>query len=235
MKLNNIYSCLANRMKNGLWLILVLTVLIGCKKEPKPPTRATLTFPAQNALCTSGTVLSTTESSVVFTWDPGEHADSYGISVKNLVTGTVETKSTSSNQATYTLLRNTPYSWFVVSKSSKVIDVAQSDVWKFYLAGLGVTSYSPFPATITAPTFGQVVTGTTVNLAWTGSDVDNDISGYEVYFGTAVSPPLLNGTLTAMFLNGVSVSAGNTYYWRVVTRDLQGNRSDSGIYQFKVN
>jgi hypothetical protein len=38
-----------------------------------------------------------------------------------------------------------------------------------------------------------------------------------------------------MFLNGVAVSSGVTYYWKIVTKDIQGNISDSGIFQFKTN
>ncbi|MEO6980031.1 MAG: hypothetical protein ABI113_16700 [Mucilaginibacter sp.] len=83
-----------------------------------------------------------------------------------MLTAAVTVFSSSTNQVTATLLRNTPYSWYVVSKSTTTTVTAQSDTWKFYLAGAGVTSYSPFPATITAPIFGlNLSAGTTaVNL-----------------------------------------------------------------------
>ncbi|MEO6632466.1 MAG: hypothetical protein ABIN13_12105 [Mucilaginibacter sp.] len=154
-----------------------------------------------------------------------------------MLTAAVTVFSSSTNQVTATLLRNTPYSWYVVSKSTTTTVTAQSDTWKFYLAGAGVTSYSPFPATITAPIFGlNLSAGTTaVNLTWTGSDVDNDLATYDVYFGTASNPPLLKSGVTNMFLNAVPLTAGNTYYWKVITKDSQSNTSDSGVYKFKVN
>lgn len=219
---------------------LILTLLMaGCSKHntPKPaPEKATLTFPAQNALCTSGTVISTTEASITLTWNAAAHADNYEIDIKNLITNAVAVQTAGTNQVTATLLRNTPYSWFVVSKSNSVSTTAQSDAWKFYVAGLGTTSYSPFPAALVTPAFGANVTATAhaINLVWTGSDVDNDITGYDVYFGSAATPPLLKADVTDMFLNGVAVTSGGTYYWKVITKDAQGNASDSNIYQFKV-
>lgn len=224
---------------NNCAVLLIILLIASCSKHktPKPaPEKATLTFPAQNALCTSGTVISTTEASIVFTWSAAAHADSYEIDIKNLITSTVAVQTAGTNQVTVTLLRNTPYSWFVVSKSNSVSTVVQSDTWKFYVAGVGTTSYSPFPAALVTPAFGANVTATAnaLNLVWTGSDVDNDITGYDVYFGSAATPPLLKADVTDMFLNGVAVTSGSTYYWKVVTKDALGNTSDSDVYQFKV-
>jgi hypothetical protein len=227
-----------NIINNGLYIfaMMLLTACGGHKPAaPSPPQKATLTFPAQNALCTSGTVMSTNQTLIIFTWQPAAFTDSYQINIKNLLTGTTVTQTESENTATLVLLRNTPYSWFVVSKSNSVTTTVQSDTWKFYVAGFGAVSYSPFPANITAPGFDTNVTGTSVNLTWTGSDVDNDIAGYDVYFGDIATPPLLQSNVTAMFVNNVTVSANTTYYWKVITKDALGNTSDSGVFRFKVN
>jgi hypothetical protein len=91
---------------------------------------------------------------------------------------------------------------------------------------------------IKSPSFGQVITATsgTVGLSWTGSTPDNSpIAGYDVYFGTTSSPALLKSGITDSFVNGVAVTPGVTYYWRVISRDNLGNTSDSGLYQFTVN
>ena len=32
----------------------------------------------------------------------------------------------------------------------------------------------------------------------------------------------------------VGVESGNVYYWRVVTTDLEGNTSISGVFDFRV-
>jgi len=219
---------------------LILFAISGCggKKTtedvppaPQPPAQALLTFPAADALCTAGTVISPTQASVVFTWEASTNTTTYDVVIKNLLTGTIATQSANTNYLNVTLLRNTPYSWSVVSKSALVSTTAQSETRKFYLAG-STTSYPPFPATITAPVFGESVAVGTVNLAWTGADVDNDIVGYDVYFGISSNPPLIQSNLKVAFTTGLITYSNATYYWRVITKDNLGNTSDSGIYQF---
>ena len=226
-------------MKNKILLLLVI-VAIGChKKDPISvvPDPATLVFPALNAVCTAGTVISTTQSTVIFNWNASANTNSYDLTIKNLLTGVTTTQNVGTNQLAVTLLRNTPYSWYVVSKSISTSTTAKSDTWKFYNSGPGTVNYPPFPAAITAPVFSQNITAANnvVNLLWTGSDTDGDIVGYDVYFGTTSSPPLLKSNVADMFLNNVSVPTKTTYYWKIVTKDLMGNTSDSGLYQFTVN
>jgi len=228
-----------NKYITRSFLLLVL-IFAGCTKKSTvgpDPGKASLSFPAQNSACTTGTVLTNTQSSIVFTWAASENTDSYELDIKNLLTNTVTTQTAGINQLAVTLLRNTPYSWFVISKSSNTGVTTKSDVWKFYNAGLGTVSHPPFPADVVSPSLGQNVTATsgTVTLTWLGSSVDNNIVGYDVYFGTSSTPPLTQSNVTSMLLNGVAVTSGTTYYWKIVTKDALGNTSDSNIFQFKVN
>lgn len=202
-----------------------------------PPAKATLLSPAQNEACTTGRVISDTQSSITFTWEASDNTDSYELDIKNLLTRAVTTQTTTNVQLVVTLTRDTPYSWYIVSKSSQARAKAQSDTWKFYNAGLGTVSYTPFPAEITAPAFGQNVTASsgTITLTWLGNSVEGDITGYDVYFGTISTPPLLKGGVTDMFLDNVRVTSGSTYYWKVITKSSTGSTSDSGLSQFVVN
>jgi hypothetical protein len=233
-------------MKRELLIIIafITFVLAGCggkKNNPTPilpPVKASLTFPAQNAVCTTGTIISTTQSSIIFTWNASDNTTGYDLVLKNLLTSTTTTQSATDAKLTISLARNTPYSWYIVSKSNKTSATAQSDTWKFYNSGPGGVTYAPYPAELTSPGFGQAITAVagTVNITWTGSAVDNStILNYDVYFGTATTPAIFKSSVTDSFVNGVSVTSGNTYYWKVVTRDVNGNTSDSGISQFRVN
>lgn len=225
-------------MKKGLFLFLIiLTTSCGKKDKAPAPGKATLIFPEQNAACTSGTVISDTQSSIVFSWNTSTNTDNYQVNIKNLLTQDVVTQVINTNQLKVTLKRNTPYSWSVKSISGKSKDTTQSDTWKFYNAGPGSTSYPPFPAAITSPVFGADVsaTGGKINIKWTGADPDSDITGYDVYFGNNANPPVLKSNVTEMSLNDISVTSGTVYYWKIVTHDSQGNTSDSGIFQFRVN
>ncbi|MEO6632855.1 MAG: hypothetical protein ABIN13_14065 [Mucilaginibacter sp.] len=230
-------------MKKQIALMLMIIILGSCggKKNnpaPKPsPSRALLTFPDQDAVCTNGTIISDTESALTFMWTAATNTDSYDLYLKNLLTGNITIQTTTATQFTITLLRNTPYSWYVVSRSVKTSSTAETDTWKFYNAGKGVTTYAPFPAAISSPTLGQILDTPLgkVNLTWKGSAVTiGSISNYDVYFGTTKSPGLLKDKIADSFLNDVVVVSGSTYYWKVVTRDFAGNTSDSELFQFLV-
>jgi hypothetical protein len=228
-------------MKNHILTVFVLLMLASCSKTPTPvvvpaPVATTLLSPAQTSLCTTGIVISQTQSAVQFTWSTSTNTDTYNLIIKNLLNSKLIVQNTGSTNYTAILDRNTPYSWFVSSKSSKTTDTAKSEVWKFYNSGPAVISYAPFPADLKTPIFGQVVpTTATVNLAWVGSSVTaGSIANYDIYFGTTGVPTLYKTQVTDQFLNNVPVTSGATYYWKVITRDNAGNTSDSGLFLFSV-
>ncbi|MCY1533500.1 hypothetical protein D9M68_688290 [compost metagenome] len=227
-------------MRKHLLLFVLCLAVVGCKKPKKaidPPSKAILSLPANNEACTTGTVVSAALSTIVFKWNAAQNADSYELTIKNLETGTTTTQSTSAVELTVTLSRNTPYSWFVTAKSSKISTTAQSDTWKFYNAGEATNAYAPFPAEIVSPKMAQRITPVSgkTTLDWTGSDADNDIVSYDIYLGTTTTPALIKSGQTDSMLSDVTVTAGTTYYWKVITRDSKGNTSDSGIYVFYTN
>lgn len=203
---------------------------------PDPPTAAILTFPDDNEECTTGTEVNATQSSVTFTWQASQNTDLYDLVLKNLDTNSILTFSSSTNQIAIIINKGTPYSWYVVSKSNSVTQTATSATWKFYNAGDPVQSYAPFPADLVAPDMGANLTGVSmVTLEWSGSDIDDDIVSYDIYFDTT-SPPTtqLGGTLTVTTIDA-PVSAGNAYYWRVIITDSEGNNSESEIFEFRVD
>jgi hypothetical protein len=237
------------KMKRSV-VILLLLILFSCGKHstdnpnpggsggnnPPAPAQVTLSAPSQNSTCNSGVSVSDTQSSVTFSWDASANTDSYELDIRNLLDNTLTTQATSQTQSAVTLLKGTPYSWYVVSKSSKTTATTQSDIWKFYNSGPGMTLYAPFPADLLSPAFGQQLpSSTTVNLTWYGDSVYRGPLTYDVYFGTstAFSSAYKSGVTTA-FLNNVPVQSGTTYYWKVITNDNNGNSSDSGVSQFSV-
>lgn len=223
----------------------VLILFSGCgskkndpKADVKAPAAAELVFPSQNSTCISGTVTSATQSLVTLKWKAAENADSYDITIKNLLTAETQSQSSKTTQVTVSLARNTPFSWMVVSKSGAINTTTNSDVWKFYNSGDGLTSYAPFPADSLSPAMASYITvpaAGTLKLSWYGSDTDNDIIGYDLYFGTTASPVLYKQNLVTTTLNNVSVVAKTKYYWKVVTHDSKGNTSTSDVIQFNTN
>ncbi|MDI1256543.1 MAG: hypothetical protein PSV16_10615 [Flavobacterium sp.] len=207
----------------------------GGETTGNPPIAALLSTPANNSECISGTSVSATESKITFQWNTSENTDSYVLYVKNLLTqATLQYNVGADTNYELTLLKGTPYSWYIVSKSENSTVVATSEKWKFYNSGTGTVNYVPFPAEVVSPAMSSSISGPTVNFQWTGSDVDNDIASYDVYLGTTANPTTMVGNATTDHLDGISVSGAATYYWKVVTKDSAGNTSDSPVFQFKT-
>jgi fibronectin type 3 domain-containing protein len=198
------------------------------------PTASLLIAPINNSECISGTSLSSSQSKVTLEWNPSENTTAYFVYVKNLISGSV-LQYNAGESLTYdvTLQKATPYSWYVSSRKDGQTS-ATSQTWKFYNSGDGVTNYAPFPAELDAPAMSATVTGPTVTLKWIGSDVENAIADYKVYFGTSTNPTTLLSTVTQQQIANVAVAAGASYYWKVVTTDAQGNSSTSQTFQFRV-
>lgn len=230
-------------MKPILIFSIALLSLIGCSpsggnkdEEGQAPAAAALSAPANNSECLNATSVSETESKVTFQWQASENTDTYVLMVKNLNNQTTLQYNAGGNTALdVTLLKGTAYSWTVTSKSNSASQPAVSEKWKFYNAGTGVTNYVPFPAEAVAPPMSSTVSGPTVTLQWSGSDVDNDISSYKVLLDTNTNPATVIGTTSANNLSGIAVASGSTYYWKVITTDSAGNSSDSAVFQFKTH
>ena len=220
-------------------LLLFGVLLIGCKKKsrPKPPEIAVLVFPNKNSECTTGRDLNQSTSEVEFQWMASNHTETYELRVTNLNTNITQTISTAAISAKLPIAKGEPFSWFVRSLNTKVTETAFSETWRFYNAGFQVT-YAPFPAEVIAPKNGASVfkdINNEVTLEWDGADIENDINGYELYFSTTTPPETL---IASPSLNEnsekVSATSNTTYYWKVITKDSEGNSSDSGIFTFIV-
>jgi hypothetical protein len=224
-------------MMKKISIILIFLLTLGCSKDNPGnpnPIATSLIFPDNNQECNQGVDVSTTQSTVTFRWSATSNTDSYNVVLKNLNTQSTTSHSSTTNELAITIQKGIPYSWHVISKSSNVVETAQSAIWKFYNAGDPIESYVPFPADLVAPIMGSTLTGvTSQTLSWQGSDIDNDIVSYDVYFDTTSPPTTLEGITSTGSMN-ITVAAGNTYYWRIVTNDGEGNSSRSEIFEFRV-
>lgn len=232
-----------NRFKKIIPLcLLVITIATSCSSDDEQtdvivedlPSAATLIFPHNNTECNEGTIVSDTETDVLFQWEEAENTSSYILTLTNLNDGTSREIKTVTNDFLIRILRGTPYSWVVKSKASKGNATADSETWKFYNAGLPEESHPPFPAEVISPQMGASVDQGDVLLQWEATDVDNDIASYTILLDTSSTPVAEVGTPAVNSLN-VTVSTGQIYYWKVITTDELGNESHSQIFQFRVN
>ena len=208
---------------------------------PTPPSAATLTAPANNKVCETGTSISDTQSNVDFSWSASANTNSYDLKITNLSTNQITNKTgLTTTSATVALAKGNPYSWQITSKSSQTTQTANSPTWKFYLAGAtGQTSYAPFPADLKTPASGATVSRTSegkVKLTWEGSDPDTS-SGlkYTVYIDKTDGKQNPTSELSNLEASEVEVAvdAATIYYWRIMTSD-GSNKSYSIVYSFRT-
>lgn len=236
-------------MKKLVYIIGFVFFITGCSKSsvdtgeeqnpenpdgnqnPTSELKVNLVFPHKDGLCNLGTDITPTQSTVFFEWQASDIAENYVITIENLNTGEIIQGETTEDKIGIVINRATPFAWYVESTLGTTTE--KSETWKFYNAGSGVQSYAPFSAVINAPEMASSINTTNVSLQWAGSDVDNDIVGYDVYLSTEESPSLHTSDVVASELD-ITVVSGNIYYWKIITKDSQGNTSESGIYQFEV-
>lgn len=199
--------------------------------EDFPPAKATLSFPENNKDCYEGTIVSDTQSEVTFRWNTPANADSFTLKINNLDSGTSQSVTSKVAEVKVTILRATPFSWSVISRSSSSAQTAESDTWKFYNAGPPEENHVPNPATVVSPGVDAKVNEGTVNLEWTGSDLDNDIVSYEVYMDNSNPPTTMAGTSTSNKFE-VTVTKDLEYFWQVISIDAIGNKSTSEVFNF---
>ena len=231
-------------MKNLLILFGGLTLLLNSctTDEPLPlePSAATLLSPANNETCLDGISLNDNQSNVNFNWTNAQNASSYEIIITNLLTQSSQTFTAASNQTTVALSKAEPYSWLVKSIGEPGSTPVESEQWKFYLAGDAVVNYAPFPTELIAPRSGANITpdiNNLITLNWKGSDVDGDLTSYEVYLDQVDASTLNTVLLYEANETSLEVEVANnaTYYWKVIAIDANGNQSDSGSYAFRTN
>jgi len=239
-------------MRKLIGIIYLSIIMFSCSKssdQPAPapapvdlkaPTAVSLLKPENSSICLTGDVQSSFSSDVVFSWKLSSDAEMYDVEVKNLTNNTSTVQNNiKGDKVTINLYRGVPYSWQVVSKSSRTKLTATSSSWNFYLSGNGITQYAPFPATIIYPSSGATVFASLgkVNLQWSGSDPDSQNLNYDVYLDTLQSKVDKRGIAPLKTSNStisVSVLAGKVYYWSIKTSDGQSS-TPSITYSFRVN
>jgi len=215
--------------------IILFIFLMGCKDPIPTPEAALLLLPEADQSCLYVSVDSA-KARVTFSWELALHTDTYTINVVNLVTQELTSIRTEEITATLTLDRGTPYGWEVISSSEVSNKVTPSESRRFYLEGEQQFSYVPFPAKLVSPEMNEVVSlnNGSINLTWTGLDLDNDIDSYAVFLGTSEDDLAEIATGLVSPNHSVSLQSNTAYVWQVTTRDELNNVSTSPYFRFQT-
>ena len=233
--------------KNYNVIILVVLLTMSCSKaddtsEPEVlnPTSPSLVYPTNNEPCLDAVSLNDTQSQIAFQWNASDNVNNYSLEITNLTTNETQEFSVADSPYSATLSKADPFAWKVVANGAVGSTPAESDRWKFYLAGNSETNYAPFPAELISPQAASTVSANNdseITLIWLATDVDSDLATYTLFMdNTDASTEITQiGYEQGNMEYNVEVISGETYYWRVVSLDQTGNTSDSGTYGFRVN
>ncbi len=94
--------------------------------------------------------------------------------------------------------------------------------------------HQPFIPADPTPTSGIDSESLIMPLAWSGGDPDGDPVVYDVYLGTTRLPELVAAGLTNNSFTTDVLQADETYFWRVVARDPDGNSISSPLWTFQT-
>ncbi len=208
--------------------------------DPSIPTPKVNNAPSVPSLTAPIDGLQCTENPLVFSWnkssDPDGDAVSYSIQLAtiNSFSKDLQVRSISDNTTTLSLIKGVAYYWRVNAKDTKNKSSEFSPVRKFYSEGEGVSNHIPYAATLIRPALNSNITDSSATLEWSSSDIDNDSLLYDVYAGVVNPPPLVleNSDSTSYTIN---LSAGTTYYWKIVVKDDVGGEAIGQIWSFKSN
>jgi len=233
--------------------VLLFVLIVCCSKGGEPevitsntevqvtiasPGKAILNSPDNNKVCEEGTSVSETESTINFDWSASVETESYNLKITNLDNLAVinQTEITETNKSV-TLTKAIPYSWQITSKNQGLNNTT-SDVWKFYLAGDGVSNYAPFPAAPISPMPGATIDPLNgkVIISWESADPDGDTVNYTLYFDSIdgnQEPVQEHLNLIDSSLE-VDVNSDTVYYWKIITSD-GNNTATSIVYTFRTS
>jgi hypothetical protein len=91
------------------------------------------------------------------------------------------------------------------------------------------TSAVPGQPVLTAPANGATGQSTAVTLMWNAA---SGATTYDVYLGTAATPPLLMPGVATTSYSATGLIAGTIYYWNVVAKNSSGSSTPSATWSF---
>lgn len=82
--------------------------------------------------------------------------------------------------------------------------------------------------------FNQADVSLPFTLQWSSTDPDNDPLIYDLFLSTNSNPDLLVNGISENTYEVTNLTAGQTYFWKVIVNDGQGHQVESEIHQFNV-
>lgn len=86
------------------------------------------------------------------------------------------------------------------------------------------------------PELNTTVSGTSTTLSWTASDVDGVALTFDVYLDTSTDPSTkVSENQSNSTFEASGLSAGTTYYFKIVVKDDKGGATIGSVWSFSTN
>jgi hypothetical protein len=99
-------------------------------------------------------------------------------------------------------------------------------------AGFLVADTGPFVPSSPNPANGAVNVDIEKDLSWTGGGSPGTTITYDVYFGTAATPPIVVHNQSSTTYNPGTLGYSTKYYWKIVAWDQNQNSAAGPIWSF---
>jgi hypothetical protein len=139
----------------------------------------------------------------------------------------VATGRTTKTYSYGTLSLGTLYYWKIVARDSHGAET-QGPEWHFTTR----SNAPPAAPSAPAPANGGAAVSLVTGLSWQCSDPDGDTVRYDVYFGTASTPPKVASNISTKSYTPGTLAFLTTYYWRIVARDPYGAETSGVTWSF---
>ncbi|MCL6265073.1 fibronectin type III domain-containing protein [Flagellimonas myxillae] len=204
-------------------IVVLVFALLSCEGKFEPVNslgEVQLLLPINNQECL-GVDLPNGKIRVSFDWEDVDGVATYELEYEDTVSQETFAASSPTSGLELELEPGTLYAW-KVTVSDDFGNSKTSETFNFYTEGLAEENHVPFPAEIDLIDHGDG----TATLSWTGTDLDDDIAYYDVYFSNQDPPSQLLSNTTEQSTT-VSMQDGITYFINIRTVDENGNYSDS--------
>lgn len=125
------------------------------------------------------------------------------------------------------------YYWKVVAHDNHW-DTASGPVWSFATIGM-VVNHPPFEPSNPSPGNGATGVSRRAALSWFGGDPDpGDSVRYDVYFGVDLNLARIAQDYPTSSYPLSGLGYGTEYYWKIVSRDRQGETIAGQIWHFRT-
>ncbi len=222
-------------MKRKLIFFVALLTLLGlftmqsCKKEsPVKTTVFVAAMPSTPTPSADAVVPFTgTGQTINLTWDAkATDAISWDVYFGTKSSPALAASGVTSNAYTATVTKGGTYYWQVVTTDANNVE-SDSPVWSFE-----VNSNPNVPGT-PVPALNATNVSCNPTIRWSATDPEGDDLTYDLYLGTAATPPPYSAGLTDTSLAITATLLPNTAYnWKVVAHDPYGGVSTSPVWKF---